>query len=142
MEFRLESGIRPACDCGLLESDPYLCAGDRSPLLFEMDEEELPVARPVDEKEGKRVLLLSFALESTLLLVESGKPSHLLLVLGTWSGNFCDETPDITEVLLPFCAAIFFCASTYSSHADCEGSLRARNPRTDPFFFLPFPRST
>lgn len=125
-------------DCGgLLESDPYGLFASSEVFdhvdMLERVEGRLPDA----EVDSLPDLLVVF--DSTLFLFAfSGKPSHLLFTLGTWSGNLLDDTPEsIPEALVtpvPFSCIFFFWASANSSSAMFVGSFSVRNPSIPLFF--------
>jgi hypothetical protein len=75
---------------------------------------------------------------SIFLRASSGRPSHLLFTLGTWSGSFCTETLDMLAAvgLAVFAAAAaFLCCSANCSNALVDGSFSVRKPSM-PFFFF------
>ena len=123
---------------GLLDIDPYLFLGSKSPLLSEENDTAVRLVCFVDvEKEDIRLLLVFDCM--LVLCAFSGNPSHFELVGRTKSGSFWEETPGIPTAICrpPFCAAAFFCASAKFSHAAVEGSLSVRKP-SNPVFFLLF----
>jgi hypothetical protein len=146
--------FREACDCielcfdcgsesvreGLLDVDPNLFAGDRSPFPSEDDDHRDREVVGLVERETFDIRLV-FAFDGMLArFALSGNPSHFAFVGGTESGSFLEETPGNPTLsgFTPFSAAALFCAFAYSSHAEVDGSFSVRKPSTPDFFFFGF----